>query len=244
MAYVYVHIRKDNNQPFYIGVGGLLSFDNYQRANAINWKGLRSRSEFWHNTSSKHGFIVNIVLDNCTKEEAFLEEQRLISLYGRQDLQTGILVNHTNGGDGRIGSSKEINKKCGAKNIGRILTQEHKDKISKGNKGKKLSEEDKIKKSLAAKNKPKSKEHIEKIKQNSIFQKGFTPHNKGKFHSEDSKKKMSISSGKKVINLLTGKIYNSAKEVAEEITMNYSTLVDQLSGRRNIKNKTNFKYYG
>jgi hypothetical protein len=156
MAYVYVHIRKDNNQPFYIGVGGLLSFDNYQRANAVNWKGLRSRSEFWHNTSSKYGFIVDIVLDKCTKEEAFLEEQRLISLYGREDLQTGILVNHTNGGDGRVGSSKEINKKCGAKNIGRTLTQEHKDKISKGNKGKKLSEEDKVKKSLAAKGKNKN----------------------------------------------------------------------------------------
>ena len=44
MAYVYVHIRKDNNKPFYVGVGGLLSFDNYQRANSENWKGLSQRA--------------------------------------------------------------------------------------------------------------------------------------------------------------------------------------------------------
>ena len=71
MAYVYIHKRKDNNQPFYVGVGGLLSFDNYQRANANNWKGLRNRSEFWKNIVNKFGFIVEIVLDNCTKKRSF-----------------------------------------------------------------------------------------------------------------------------------------------------------------------------
>lgn len=156
MAYVYVHIRKDNNQPFYIGVGGLLSFDNYQRATSKNWKGLLHRSKFWKNVVSKYGFEMKIVLDDCTKEEAFLEEKRLIALYGRQDLQTGILVNHTDGGDGRVGSSDEINKKCGEKNIGRVFTKEHREKISLGNKGKVLTQDDKIKKSLAARGKPKN----------------------------------------------------------------------------------------
>lgn len=156
MAYVYVHKRKDNNQPFYIGVGGLLSFDNYQRANANNWKGLRNRSEFWKNIVNKFGFTVEIVLDNCTKKEAFLEEIRLIKLYGRQDISTGILVNHTDGGDGRIGSSEEIKKKCGEKNVGRKLSEEHREKISNGNKGKILSDELKNKISLSHKGKPKN----------------------------------------------------------------------------------------
>jgi hypothetical protein len=244
MAYVYLHRQKDNNEPFYVGVGGLLSFDNYQRANANNWKGLASRSKFWKSIVSKFGFTVEIVLDNCTKQEAFSEEIRLIKLYGRQDIETGILVNHTDGGDGRIGSSEEIKKKCGEKNIGRKWTEEQREKILEKRKNSLPdSIETRLKKSLASKGKPKSKEHVEKLKRNSNFQKGYTPHNKGKFHSEDSKKKMSISSGKKVINFITVKIYNSAKEVAEETGMNYSTLIDQLSGRRNIKNKTNFRYY-
>jgi hypothetical protein len=156
MAYVYLHKRKDNNQPFYVGVGGLLSFDNYQRANANNWKGLKNRSDFWKNTVNCFGFIVEIVLDNCTKKEAFLEETRLIKLYGRKDIETGILVNHTDGGDGRVNSSKEIKEKCGKKNIGRKLSEDHKRKISKGNKGKKLSEENKSKISLAHKGKSKN----------------------------------------------------------------------------------------
>ncbi len=156
MAYVYIHKRKDNNEPFYIGVGGLLSFDNYQRANANNWKGLKSRSEFWINISTKYGFIVEIVLDNCTKYEAFLEEKRLITLYGRQDLGTGILVNHTNGGDGRIGSSVEINKKCGTKNIDRKWTEKQREKIVEKRKSRLPdSSETRLKKSLAAKGKPK-----------------------------------------------------------------------------------------
>lgn len=244
MAYVYLHKRKDNNQPFYVGVGGLLSFDNYQRANANNWKGLRNRSDFWKNIANKFGFIVEIVLDNCTKKEAFLEEARLIKLYGRLDIGTGILVNHTDGGDGRINSSEEIKLKCGKKNIGRKWTDEQREKILEKRKNRLPdSIETRLKKSLASKGKPKSEEHVKKIKQISCFKKGYIPHNKGKNHSEETKKKMSLSSGKKVINILTGEIYNSAKEVSEKVCINYYTLIDQLSGRRNIKNKTNFKYY-
>lgn len=244
MAYVYKHIRKDNNQPFYIGVGGLLFFDNYQRANANNWKGLRSRSEFWKNTANIYGFYVKIVLDNCTKEEAFLKESELISFYGRQDIKTGILVNHTSGGDGRIGSSKEINKKCGEKNIGKKWTESQRNLIKEKRKNRLPdSLETKLKKSLASRDKPKSKEHIEKIKQNSIFQKRFIPYNKGKNHKEISIQKMSLSHSKKVINILTGEICDSALLAANSIGMNPSTFRDQITNRRNVKNKTNFKYY-
>jgi hypothetical protein len=156
MAYVYLHRQKDNNEPFYVGVGGLLSFDNYQRANANNWKGLASRSKFWKSIVSKFGFTVEIVLDNCTKQEAFSEEIRLIKLYGRQDIETGILVNHTDGGDGRVNSSTEIKSNCGKKNIGRKLSEDHIQKISNANKGKVSSDEKRLKISLFQKGKSKN----------------------------------------------------------------------------------------
>jgi hypothetical protein len=156
MAYVYLHRQKDNNEPFYVGVGGLLSFDNYQRANANNWKGLASRSKFWKSIVSKFGFTVEIVLDNCTKQEAFSEEIRLIKLYGRQDIETGILVNHTDGGDGRVNSSIEIKSNCGKKNIGRKLSEDHIQKISNSNKGKVSSDEKRLKISLFQKGKSKN----------------------------------------------------------------------------------------
>jgi hypothetical protein len=239
-----MHIRKDNNQPFYIGVGGLLSFDNYQRANANNWKGLSKRGDFWKKVVNKYGFTVEIVLDNCTKEEAFIEEHRLIALYGRKDIGTGILVNHTAGGEGRIDSSDEIKKKCGEKNIGKKWTPEQRNKIMEKRKNRLPdSPETKLKKSLSSKGKTKSKEHVEKIKAVSSFQQGHTPHNKGIPHSTEAKIKMSLSSGKKVINILTGEIYESALLAANHIGMNCFTFRDQITNRRNIKNKTNFKYY-
>lgn len=46
---------------------------------------------------------------------------------------------------------------------------------------------------------------------------------------------------KKVINALSGKIYDSIKECATENNLNYTTLKFYLSGR--LKNKTNFKLY-
>ena len=46
---------------------------------------------------------------------------------------------------------------------------------------------------------------------------------------------------KKVINVHTGEIYNSLKEVSEIFNIKYSTLKNNFRPNRN--NKTNFKYY-
>lgn len=236
MAYVYLHIRKDNDKPFYVGVGGLLSFDNYQRANAINSKGLKSRSEFWKNTVNLYGFYVKIVLDNCSKEEAFLKEVELISLYGRYDIQTGILVNHTNGGDGRIGSSKQINKKCGEKNIGKKWTEDRRNgiKVSKikkpkiaWNKGISHTEETKEKLKAAAKNRlPMSEFTKLKIKNS----------NKGRTLTKEHLNKL----GKKVIDVNTNIIYLSCSAAAKVLNIPKGTLNSRLIGK--CKNNTTFKY--
>jgi hypothetical protein len=236
MAYVYIHKRKDNNQPFYVGVGGLLSFDNYQRANANNWKGLRNRSEFWKNIVNKFGFIVEIVLDNCTKKEAFLEEVRLIKLYGRQDISTGILVNHTAGGEGRIDSSDELKKKCGAKNIGRKWTEDRRNRIKKvkikhnriaWNKGIPATEKTKENLRLAAKNKPPVSE-LTKLK--------IGKAHKGKIITQEQKDKL----GKKVIDISTGIIYSSCTDAAKFLNIPRGTLNSRLIGK--CKNNTTFKY--
>jgi len=47
-------------------------------------------------------------------------------------------------------------------------------------------------------------------------------------------------SAKKVINTVTGEIYNSVKECAEKEGQYYTTLVSRLTGK--YKNNTNFKY--
>jgi hypothetical protein len=116
MAYVYRHIRLDKNEPFYIGIGSDKN-GKYIRANDIN-----KRNKFWKNITNKTKYRVEILFNDLTWEEACEKEIEFISLYGRVDLNNGTLCNMTAGG----GGCKDM-----------VITQEHRDKLSKALKGKK-----------------------------------------------------------------------------------------------------------
>jgi hypothetical protein len=122
MAYIYRHIRTDTNEVFYIGIGNDKS---YKRA-----KDYFKRNSFWKKVFNKTEYIIEIIEDGLTWEEACEREQYWIKFYGRRDLKEGTLVNMTNGGEG-----------C----CGLICSEAHKLKISKVHKGKKLSDETKQK---------------------------------------------------------------------------------------------------
>lgn len=101
--YVYEHIRKDNNIVFYVGKG--------RRERAYKSK----RNEHHDRIADKYGFIVNIVKDGLTEEEAYKLENELIydyvfnKGYGidieglRKPDSIYQLTNHTLGGDGSYG---------------------------------------------------------------------------------------------------------------------------------------------
>lgn len=92
MACVYRHIRLDKNQPFYIGIGKTI-----KRAYSKN-----NRNKYWHNIINKTSYKVEIVFEDLTWKEACLKEIEIIALYGRKDLNTGILCNMTDGGEGTL----------------------------------------------------------------------------------------------------------------------------------------------
>ena len=83
MAFVYRHIRLDNGNPFYIGIGK-------SEARAYSTKG---RSKFWQRIVDKCGYEVEILFDNLDYEQAKLKEQEFISLYGRANTCNGLLCN-------------------------------------------------------------------------------------------------------------------------------------------------------
>ena len=103
--YTYAYLREDKT-PYYIGKG----------------TGDRIYSTNRRNNPPKDKSRIIFLKQNLTEEEAFRHEIYMIAVFGRKDLETGILYNKSNGGEG---------------NSGLIMSQESREKMSKASKGKK-----------------------------------------------------------------------------------------------------------
>lgn len=168
--YVYMYIRNKDSAtgaigtPYYVGKGC----------------GDRAYVKHYAPVPADPANIV-FVKQNLSEQKAFDLEIELIAKYGRKDLNTGILHNRTDGGDGISNPSHDTRKKLAqakrnespetrlkrsiaAKNRPRTqCSEETKRKISDANTGKKRSDSAKKKMALAKLNKPLSEEHKAKI---------------------------------------------------------------------------------
>ena len=159
MYYIYACLREDGT-PYYIGKG------QADRA----WA-----KHKYHKVPPPDKII--ILESDLTEVDAFASERKYIQQYGRKDIGTGILRNMTDGGDGVVGHkhSEETKKKITLArmgkptNLGKIMSEEQKQKLREVNKGKIVSADTGRKISEAKKGKP------------------------GKPHSEESKAKMKAS---------------------------------------------------
>lgn len=204
--YVYAYIRsKDSSTakagtPYYIG------------------KGTKKRMYRDHGNTPvpKDRRFIIILESNLSEIGAFALERRYIKWFGRKDINTGILLNRTNGGEGKTNPfvSEDTRNKLSIANIGKTLTEEHKRKIGESNKGKIRTDEMCVKyKENRLKRKPLT--HTEETKQK------ISEANKGKIRSSETRTKCSIAKagkpsyrkGKICINNGTTRKYILAEEL-------------------------------
>ena len=177
----------------------------------------KSRNDYWHNTVNKYGYYVDILSKELSIEDALELEEFVICELGRKDLGNGNLVNLNNGGKGNLQVSDLTKKKMSKSAIGRTAW----------NKGLPMSEEQKAK--------------LSKIRE------GVTSPRKGVKITEETREKIrkanlggKSSSAKSVYNTKTNETFETIKQAAKYMNINYRTLSSMLNGSR--KNKTNLKF--
>jgi len=198
MFCVYEHIRPDTNALFYVGKG------SHRRANSKH-----RRNKHWNSVVAKAGgFSVRLVADDIDEELSFLVEEERINQLKRFGLK---LTNKTDGGEGPSGMrhTDEAKRKIadaqrGEKHwtFGYVYTEAHREKMRQNSR--KMVFTDKVRQKLSEAG-------------------------KGRVCTDETKAKMSISKqGRKhhMANTIAfdGKIFETAKELADYTGVNYSTI--------------------
>ena len=119
--YTYAYLREDKT-PYYIGKGsGNRIYKNKKR----------------QVRSPKDKSRIIFLKQNLTEEEAFKHEIYMISVFGRKDLETGILHNRTDGGEGASGAIRSLEFKENLRKINKnkTLSEEHRNKLREANIG-------------------------------------------------------------------------------------------------------------
>ena len=203
--YVYCHV-DDNGTAYYVGAGS---------GDRASQRGQR-RSEAWRCHTQqfcKSGFPkVVFYKENLTREESFKFEKKCIRKFGRMDLETGTLVNKTQGGKG---------------STGRIITEEFRNKtsvsaksrpclVSGWNRG--------LKTPKIIRNKL-SKAHIGQNPWNKGIKTGHIPANRRSIRCNE-----------------TNEIFTSVREAAEKLNLDRALISHVLSGARKHTGNYSFSY--
>lgn len=113
--YTYAYLREDGT-PYYIGKGKeRRAYERHKRGNLKDFRPKYTDGKIDYNR-------ILILKKNLTENQSILHEEYMISIFGRKDNKTGILINLTDGG--QIGGTP-----------GYIFTEERKMQVSKQFKG-------------------------------------------------------------------------------------------------------------
>lgn len=185
-----------------------------------------------------------ILFEGLGKETAEQKEIELIQHYQSNNQEYG--YNLDNGGHACGMHSKITRQKMSNSHIGKHHSEETRQKISIANKRKRRTDEMKAKYSKAHKGKTLSVEHKINIGLSCSGEKNGMY---GKYHTEETKKKISLavsgknsSKAKKVICIETGMIFDTATEASQYFCVSRSTISQCCLGKIKTIKQKHFKY--
>lgn len=187
--YVYSLIDPINNEIFYVGKGTGSRCKCHLQKSSSKRRSLRTKRIFKIQSKQLQP-IINIIHKNLTEQKAFQYEKLYIKIYGRKDIGTGTLCNHTDGGEGAVGMicSFETKQKIAKSNTGKKHNAETLEKLRVSHLGHIHTEEQKKRIGEAVKNRPLNREAIQKT----------ADKNRGKKRTEEQKLRMGLAhKGKK-----------------------------------------------
>lgn len=237
--YLYRYIRKDTNSVFYIGIGTKHSETFYthkqEYRRAYN---LHRRNKFFKNVYSKTPIYLEIIMESNDYNFIKSKEIEFIKLYGLKS-NGGTLCNITNGGKGgcgRVLSEKELlnlsirmtgGKNPIARKVININTGKIYESVSEASKDYKFSYDSLLKKLSGYK---RNNSHFIYLNK---YNEGYLPDNIESLHK------------KKVIDINTGKVFDSIKECAKYYGKSSALICLILKNKTpNTKKQINIKYYG
>ena len=221
--FIYLHRRHDTDEIFYVGKGTRTQGKGYYRA-YTNY----GRNEIWGHIVKKISYSVELIADFFLEDDAFTFERELIVKYGMR-CNGGSLCNLTIGGDGRTGLSPSAETRV---KLSMALSG-----TNHPNWGKKLSTETCRRKSESMKISP----YNLRGKKLPKFWRDRTSIKKiGKLNPMYGKVGALHHNSRKVLNVVTGTMYDSVRVAAEANNYKMKTLYNWLSGHRLNPTKLEF----
>lgn len=209
--FVYEHSKADTLEVFYVGKGTRHCFRDYRRATDFC-----RRKRSWKAIAQKHGVVATVIAEFWIEDDAIDFEAGRIAAYGRRDAGTGPLINHTDGGYGASGykHSAETVELIRARNIGKVVADETRAKISQSLSGERHPGWGKKQAAITSERKRASMQGVQRG--------GNSP------------------LAMRVLDTSTGVVFPSTRDAAEHLGIPMSTMAHKLRGYRT--NNTTMRY--
>jgi len=216
---LYRHIRPDKDEVFYVGIGQLKRAYQFYKGRNKHWKNI-------FNINNKN-IEIEILLEELTWEQACVKEIEFIQLYGRRDLGLGTLCNMTNGGEGAVGRKKSLETIQKFKQTMSKQPHPMKDKTHTPEARQKISES--------------SRRPMHENTRKKLLEVNLTRTRTEKELKCLDRTGCVPTNAIKIINIETGRIFNSLREAAVEFGKHQQILKKYIENTE-IENKT-YQYY-